>query len=289
MVNHRGAFEFVIAHHNEDLSWLSEVSNDVTVYWKGLPPTGQSQWKETHQLTNIGRESHTYLHHIVTHYEILAEVTLFSQGDVHNNGGAMYPHVTVSSAKEMKQMALASSSIPFMIFTPEVTEFDHWNGIQWTTSQSTLWWFQQKGRNMAMAQLTPAEFWTQYLETPHPLTVYYGPGATFSVRATAIRTRPKSFYERLLAVFIGVNHINPEYGHYMERFWAAIFLDGNRNLQPCDEDDLSNSRTLKILALSSPQLPFTYEEYANRLMKEKDQKPTVVNGNFYSSGSSRLD
>jgi len=34
-----------------------------------------------HQLPNVGRESHTYLHHIVEHYDSLASWTVFSQAE----------------------------------------------------------------------------------------------------------------------------------------------------------------------------------------------------------------
>jgi uncharacterized protein YoxC len=76
--------EVVLAHHNEDLSWLSKLPEDVSiqVYTKdshmeaNLPARLGASLQ---QLPNVGRESHTYLNHIVTHYDDLADWTVFSQ------------------------------------------------------------------------------------------------------------------------------------------------------------------------------------------------------------------
>eukprot|EP01035_Chromulina_nebulosa_P032892 gene32892-43993_t len=79
--------ELVIARYNESLDWLLEEgfpSDIVTIYNKGpteitlnhrrrhQPITFQQR---VFQLSNVGRESHTFLHHIIEHYDNLAEVT----------------------------------------------------------------------------------------------------------------------------------------------------------------------------------------------------------------------
>jgi len=60
--------ELVVARHREDLNWLRRVPKRfrVTLYDKGGHPGAR------HPLPNIGREAHTYLHHIVTRYDDLA-------------------------------------------------------------------------------------------------------------------------------------------------------------------------------------------------------------------------
>ena len=71
--------EVVVAHYNVDLTWIPSYANiaglKFTVYSKGA--TG----KETAvALPNVGRESHTYLTHIVNNYDQLAPWTVFTQG-----------------------------------------------------------------------------------------------------------------------------------------------------------------------------------------------------------------
>ena len=73
------SYEIVIARYNEDLSWLKKIpkSIKITIYNKGKDDIEYPFIK----LPNIGRESHTYLYHIIQNYDILADNTIFCQGD----------------------------------------------------------------------------------------------------------------------------------------------------------------------------------------------------------------
>ena len=72
----------VVAHYSENLTWLAPIANRGHVYHKGKnlqpPPLPLYAWE---RLTNVGRESHTYLYHIINNYETLPEVTGFIQGE----------------------------------------------------------------------------------------------------------------------------------------------------------------------------------------------------------------
>lgn len=63
--------EFVIAKYTEDTLWVKDLSPyRVTIYDKSKG-----------DLPNIGREAHTYLHHIICNYDKLADITVFLQGN----------------------------------------------------------------------------------------------------------------------------------------------------------------------------------------------------------------
>ena len=67
----------VIAKYQEDVSWLRKIKNhNITVYDKSDSPIEKSI-----QLNNVGREGHTFLHHIVTNYNNLDDITIFLQGN----------------------------------------------------------------------------------------------------------------------------------------------------------------------------------------------------------------
>ena len=69
--------EVVVARHDEDVAWLAPHASPsvrIEIYDKGTLPVGDSE-----RLPNVGRESHTYVHHIVSRYETLAEWTVFTQ------------------------------------------------------------------------------------------------------------------------------------------------------------------------------------------------------------------
>ena len=73
--------EIVVARYNENLDWLKKIKKSkdlkITVYNKGKDDIDVPFI----QLPNIGRESHTYLYHIINNYDNLADQTIFCQGD----------------------------------------------------------------------------------------------------------------------------------------------------------------------------------------------------------------
>jgi hypothetical protein len=80
--------EIVIARYNEDLSWLKNIPKTIkiTIYNKGINDIENMKNLEKIKyniikLPNIGRESHTYLYHIINNYDNLADKTIFCQGD----------------------------------------------------------------------------------------------------------------------------------------------------------------------------------------------------------------
>jgi hypothetical protein len=71
--------EIVIARYNENLNWIEQLDNNIkiTIYNKG-----KNDIKYPFiTLPNVGRESHTYLYHIIKNYDNLADLTIFCQGD----------------------------------------------------------------------------------------------------------------------------------------------------------------------------------------------------------------
>lgn len=68
--------ELVVAHFNEDLSWIPK-EHQVSIYSKGEP----AKHHRSLPLPNIGREGHTFVTHIIECWNCLADVTIFVQGD----------------------------------------------------------------------------------------------------------------------------------------------------------------------------------------------------------------
>jgi len=69
--------ELVVSYYKEDLTWLNKVKDyKITVYNKSdivIP--------NTIKLDNVGREMHTYFHHIVTNYDNLSDWVFFTQAE----------------------------------------------------------------------------------------------------------------------------------------------------------------------------------------------------------------
>ena len=210
-------FDIVIAHFNEDLKWLGSEASDAVVYCKGDPPNGD--FRHVEKLPNISRESGTYLTHIVRHFENLADVTLFLQGNIHDWNDGTPPH-TEASLTELKAQALKLKGDEMIAFGP-IRQFDKWDGIPWLTDGTG--YFQRRGKTMRMSDLTPGQFWKDIFDTDHPDEINFSQGALFAVGKEVIRARPIEFWTHLAKYFDDLNSTNPEEGHYMERFWMTIF------------------------------------------------------------------
>ncbi|KAI9696602.1 MAG: hypothetical protein M1836_005621 [Candelina mexicana] len=211
-MNHRPSVEVVVAHYNEDLSWLKEELGSCTIYSKGgkenVPPQPHII------LPNIGREGHTYLHHIIERYSSLADITIFLQGRIDDHI-TLTPSEIMDAARGTKDGQV--TTFPFR----ELELFDHWDGIPWDEYPCWKKWF-----GCASATRTPAKHWQRIFPgTKVPMSVAYQPGALFAVRRSTIQQHPLSLYKFLLEEFFSgdMAHINPETGHFMERFWLAIW------------------------------------------------------------------
>lgn len=67
----------VIAKYKEDVTWINKIKeHKITIYDKSESPIINSI-----KLPNVGRETHTFLHHIVENYDNLDDVTVFLQGN----------------------------------------------------------------------------------------------------------------------------------------------------------------------------------------------------------------
>jgi hypothetical protein len=83
--------EVVLAQYDEDIRWSDLYRAVRTVYCKG----DESMYLLTPDCTrlpNVGRESHTYLHHVVERYDSLAGWTVFSQAGAPTLGYGFHKH-----------------------------------------------------------------------------------------------------------------------------------------------------------------------------------------------------
>ncbi len=216
-------FEIVVAHYNEDLTWLLPVIEHCKVYSKGGPKHAPNYCFDVEALKNIGREGHTYLHHIVNHYESLKDVTLFTQGRVDDH--------TDLTALEMMKLALKTKPGRVTTYPHRAMElFDQWDGILWEKYPCWAKWSSLQGIfEGKKAAKTPAQYFRDFFNNfghdGHPHSIGFQPGAIFAVTRETIHQHPKEFYQRILEeLFLGeMESIDPETGHYMERFWPAMF------------------------------------------------------------------
>lgn len=191
----------VVAHYNEDLSWLRDIPDlagcVIYVYVKGEMPTCElPENARLIRLPNVGRESHTYLYHVLTHYDKLSEYVLFIQGhpwDHRTKEQVFGPYMTCENA-----------------FYPVANKL-----------RMPKWWKISQG-GVKSSGGTISDWWRRVFDQPYPS---YGTrvvwNGIFSVRRDLILKRPLIYYERLFKTLN--HHSNPEEGHFFERTWGDIF------------------------------------------------------------------
>ena len=194
--------ELVIARYAEDLSWLRKrpVNLTVTVYDKS-PDASAGEWAIT--LPNVGREAHTYLHHIVSRYDSLADWTIFCQGKPFDHA--------YDFKKTMREFADSGIVRP-----PGFTWLGHLIDTDDDRGERLFkpWSKNEDGRGLDMRGFHQALF-----DTDGPERYTFVLGAQFAVHRDLIRQRPLAFYERALAV----STTFPDAAHCFERSWDRVF------------------------------------------------------------------
>lgn len=178
--------KLVIARYNEDISWSD--GYDRIIYNKGGAIDAPYV-----TLPNVGRESHTYLTHIIENYDNLDEYTLFLQGRPHDH--------TTNLAKEIAR--LEETKPDFSYISRQFIDC-RLSGCQHHPALP----IQQVYQYLFQSQMDD-------------FTFQFGQGAQFMVSRDRIRRYTRLFYERALELV--KYDIDPDAGYVMERMWGLIF------------------------------------------------------------------
>lgn len=193
--------ELVVARYTEDLAWLRKrpASLTVTVYDKSPHASGGEQ---AIPLPNVGREAHTYLHHIASRYDSLTEWTVFCQGKPFDHA--------YNFKKTMRDYAADPATIGPFKWLGHLIDTDDNRGERLFKP----WSKNEDGRGLDMEGFHQALFG---IGGPHYYTFVLG--AQFVVHRDLVRQRPLVFYERALALSITF----PDAAHCFERSWDRVF------------------------------------------------------------------
>jgi hypothetical protein len=183
--------KLVISRFNESIEWSKEFNS--IIYNKGQP------LPNTLSLPNVGREGHTYLHHIITNYDTLDEYTVFLQG---------YPFDhSPNLLRDLRSIQKALDSSTFR-------KFDYLTLCRIIITDDS------NGKPSNKQKIPLGKHYTELFEDSQT-SFTYGCGAQFIVSRNAIHKRPKAFYEVLIKNL--ESEIDPMYGYIYERLWSSIF------------------------------------------------------------------
>jgi len=227
--------QLVIARYNENINWALPYIDKAVIYNKGL--LNIPKVFNIINLPNFGREGHTYLYHIITNYDNLAEKTLFFQGkiddhqtipinDYFNDSEELIAKFSVLSINELKQ------------------EINH----------GKKWRYEKESGSMRATKYTPYNWLVDLIgididKTMKEFNVIWG--ANFSVSKKLIQSKPKIFYQNILRYLDF--HKNPEEGHFLERVWTLIFLNKHINKPVINSYYIKNIDDINLNKYNSSQ------------------------------------
>lgn len=278
IMNHeltRKDIEIVIARYNKDISWSDMYKSIRTVYEKSHNDSISNSYSDSVvaiTLPNVGRESHTYLHHIVTNYDDLADITIFTQDGPPISGTDAWKFGGGHVLNNFTFHDLVLSEDGLFVFT---------NAMWLPTSEYKIRLGYSRGKltREAATSMCPESythhvtidspkhlgllkhiasrcsdekvpyecsvigFWNRFIKLPLPQSNigFFAQGSIFSVSKHDLLKRPKSDYEDLL------HHLSiskdPSSGYFMEWLWYYL---ATSNINPCNSKDEEFRTTMKI-------------------------------------------
>ncbi|KAJ3356410.1 hypothetical protein HDU83_001201 [Entophlyctis luteolus] len=249
--NTRSAMDIVIAYYQEDVENLHQILESlkaiesiqsrnprVIVYVKGSGVNltklqNATNAAEIHVVSNIGREGHTYLRHIVKSYDNdLADYTIFFQGAP--------DYLVTSRLVSAFHDQVGFINLGDMMKNPWIGP-DH-EGDEWPWIR-TIYGLVNNGSQLVEGEwLTVTfDFSNVHISSINPKHIYLG---QFLVSRRRIQQNSKEFYNYLISLLeLGISdkiHVepmfawfrenynistpsNPVFGHVVERSWGVIF------------------------------------------------------------------
>lgn len=215
-------FQIVVARYNENIDWLKKLKDITLVYNKGLFHDSLKYFQVL-QLPNYGRESHTYLNHIINNYDNLAEYTLFFQGSIKD-----HEPLSLENYFQQKDFIGYLRNYETHLIKKPLRHFGKWKN-------------EINNGSIKQSKLTCFEWLTEIIyfdETLKEISTVWG--ALFSVSKKLIHEKPKIFYEQLLR-YVDY-HVNPEEGHFFERSWYFIFSNKYKMKEKIFVKNLDNDK-----------------------------------------------
>jgi 3,5-epimerase/4-reductase len=190
--------KIVIARYHEDISWVLPYKEHVIIYNKGhelnepFPPQIF--------LPNVGRETHTYYHHIVENYNRLDDFTIFLQGHPFDHAHNCIEKID-DYLHKFKTMNLEFEYISQSILTTSLHGCPYHHGLPMRDVYNNIF-------------------------GPHKnpnSDIVFGAGALFIVSKQSILRRPKQFYENIVSLLDKIH--DPIETWVIERFHRIIFTE----------------------------------------------------------------
>ena len=162
-------------------------------------------------LENVGRESHTWLYHIVKNYNCLNDINIFLQGRI-DDLNCMAHKDPNDYLKKINKYGFSASR--YGLLGPF-----HWD---WNVNINKDIRYKEQWQNneISRSEIGFRNF-SKQLFPEIPLLVSTSYSGCFAVKREIIRKHDITFYKKLLEILS--KNKNPIEGHYLERLWCYMF------------------------------------------------------------------
>lgn len=224
--------DVIISRYNEDLKWTTEgIFNQFKyiVYNKGDNDNFEkSNVIQIINLPNVGRNTHTYLHHIITNYNHLNDIIVFLPGSLdleYKKKKAVQMLTRIYYDKNAVFIGEYSQSI--------YSKFKDFKIDNWLSSNLHNATKNNQSK-LVPCNIRPFGNWYKYYfgTKPVQLFAYWD---VFSIDKKDIIQHPVSRYIILMKQNLLDEFSDTEVAHYFERCWCAVFHPMNHTrkiLQP---------------------------------------------------------
>lgn len=268
----------IIARYNENLYWIENIPKNlninIIIYNKGEDNIHYPSIK----LKNVGRESHTYLYHIIENYNNLADITIFSQGDPFtHNPNFIHDLYKINTYQDIQPLSYGYSyNIPPTEITYEFYEkyqnnfyIDYLDNDFKPNYLYYYNYFTEKIINDIKKILNKKDLLKYYkkklnidnIEDKYLLPTSYA--ALFSVKKDIIQKRSVDFYKNILNHLLNTKEF--DMGYILERLWLVIFYYNiyNKNYIPLLKKDYELINFIYKIKDNSINLniPIIYNQY----------------------------
>jgi hypothetical protein len=183
--------QLIVSRFREDVSWTKDIPFRVYIYNKGEPIAAPGPNCVVIDRPNTGREGETWLHHFVSHYDRLPDLTFTAQGDPFDHSPdflarLQYDYTSPTSLTRH----YTNEHPPQWIKDLDRVEWHYGHEVRY--GDATI-----EGNGDERGWLDPS-IWPHVFDCPLPRPLYFGYGAMMACPRDAIRSRPKQFWAKLL-------------------------------------------------------------------------------------------
>jgi len=200
--------DLILARYKEDISWIKGNYDNIFIYNKGEKNIFFEKPHRLISLNNVGRESHTFLYHIVNNYDNLNKINIFCQGGINDHG--------------MNENSLNKFYMDAQIYGYSLNKNFYPEWIEPFGGYKDFRIDEHGGRKVSKSKYSLSEWKSKFNISKDISPFQWYQKAVFAVSKEYIYSRSLDFYKNLLED-PELNELDPEIGHYYERSWVKIF------------------------------------------------------------------